>query len=251
MNNKTAGIVIKRSNLGEADRILTIFTERFGKVKAIAKGSRKTTSKLAGSLEPYMLVDFELYEGKTFYTVTGANVINNYPTVHTDLEKIAKVFYIGELIDKFLEEGQKNIPAFEMLTKALGFLEENKSDLVIRIFELKLVESSGFLPELRNCVHCREKLTAGNNFWDNIEGGVICERCYLKFGHGSLISDNAIKSLRVIENEDFDLAVKFKPDIKIRQELDTILGEYIDSILEREVKSRGFMNSSLQGNNIS
>jgi len=112
---------------------------------------------------------------------------------------------------------------------------------VVRIFELKLIESCGFSPELRNCVHCREKLSAGNNFWDNVEGGVICDRCHGKFGHGNVISDNVIKSLRIIENENFDLAIKFKPDIKIRQELDLILGEYIDSILEREIRSRKFM----------
>lgn len=244
MNNKTAGIVIKRSNLGEADRILTIFTERFGKIKAIAKGVRKTTSKLGGYLEPFILLDLELHEGKTFYTVTGASVVKNFPTLHTDLNKIAKAFYIGEMIDRFLEEHQKNPTSFQILIEVLESIEESREDLILRIFELKLIESAGFSPELRNCVHCREKLTIGRNFWDNIEGGVICENCQHKFNHGEPISDNAIKALRVVEGESFDLAKKFKPDIKIRQELDAILTDYVESILEREIKSRRFLGQT-------
>ena len=83
-SSKASGIIIKRSNFAEADRILTILTDRLGKIKAIAKGVRKTRSHLAGSLEPYMLVDLQLHEGKTFYIVTGAEIMEEYQNIHSD-----------------------------------------------------------------------------------------------------------------------------------------------------------------------
>jgi len=241
MNYKTLGIVVKRTNFSEGDRILTIFTERFGKVKAIARGVRKIKSKLAGSLEPFILLDLQLHEGKTFYTVTGATIAQNFPTLHTDLNKIAKAFYIGELIDKFLAEGQKNNQAFEILIETLRCLERGNDELSLRIFELKLIESCGFSPELFNCVHCKEKLTPKDNYWDNVEGGVICQSCHLCYGHGQSASDNVIKALRMIEEEDLGLIAKFNPSRSLQKELSEVLSDYIESILERELKSKKFL----------
>jgi len=108
MNLKTSGIVIKRMNYGEADRILTILTLDHGKIKAIAKGSRKILSKMGGSLEPFCLVNFIFHQGKSFYIVTSATVENYFEKIHTDINKTAKAFYIGELIDKFLEEEESH-----------------------------------------------------------------------------------------------------------------------------------------------
>lgn len=238
---KTCGVVIKRINFGEADRILTIFTERFGKVKAIARGVRKTKSKLAGHLEPFMLVDLQLYEGKTFYTVTGAMIINEFPALHLDLKKISRAFYFGELIDKFIEENQKSATIFELFSEVLRSLEKSNDEFIVRIFELKLIESAGFKPQLFECVHCREKLKAGENFWDEVEGGVICSDCQRKFKHGRSISDNSIKILRLIEKNDFGLSERVKVGEKLKHELSEILSKYIKNILEKELKTESFM----------
>src|SRR5450830_263530 len=114
---KTNGIVIKRMNFGEADRILTIMTERFGKVKAIARGVRKSTSRLGGHLEPFMVVEFQLYSGKTFYTITGAEIVSDLPNIHSDLKKMAKVFVVGELVDNFLHEHEKSERIYQILAQ--------------------------------------------------------------------------------------------------------------------------------------
>lgn len=240
MNYKTSGIVIKRMNFGEADRILTIFTRRFGKIKAIAKGVRKIKSKLAGNLEPFMLLDLQLHEGKTFYIVTGSIIQKEFPLIHTDLKKISKAFYAGELIDKFMRENQKAPEIFQIFSDVLLAIEKDRSFLM-RIFELRVIEASGFKPELYNCIHCKEKLKEGENFWDNIEGGVICSDCQGKNHHSKKISNTLIKIFRLIDQGQFETLQKLKLNSSVEREADEILSEYVQSILERELKSKRFM----------
>ncbi len=241
---KTEGVVIKRRKFSEADKILTIFTRDLGKITAISKGVRKIKSKMAGSLEPFNLVNFNLYRGQTFFTITGAQVEESFESIAKDLKKISKAFYLGELIDKFFEEQEKAGGGFEIFLKALRYLNIDDDELVIRIFELKIIEESGFKPEIYRCVHCKGSLIPKKNFWDEIEGGIICVLCQKKFGHGKPISDDTIKLFRLIEKNDFDLAKRLKINKGIRREAEEILGRYVESKLERAVKSKKFMKQN-------
>lgn len=238
---KTFGIVLKGTNFGEADKILTILTERLGKVKAIAKGVRKMKSHLAGSLEPFMLVDLQLHEGRTFHIVTGARIKNDFPEIHTDLGKIAKAFFLGELVDKFVAENHPVPDIFELLKQALAFLEYNNRDLTIRAFELKIIEAAGFNPELFECVHCKENISAGENFWDDVEGGVICGGCQAKIHHGKEIDDETIKLFRFIVQNEYKKINLLKLNPKTEMEAENILSEYIRNILEKDLKSQRFL----------
>jgi len=240
---KTPGIVIKRMNYGEADRILTILTERFGKIKAIAKGVRKIKSKLAGSLEPFMLINLELHEGKTFYIVTGASIEQEFPQIHKDLKKTSLAFYVGEVADKFLQEEQKSGSIFEVFKDALLGIEESDDQFLLRVFELRMIEASGFKPELYECVHCKEKITQGDNFWDSVEGGILCSSCQSKFHHGKKISDDLIKIFRLIDRGEYSVLKKIKVKHDLKDEAEEILNNYIKSILERELKSQQFLKN--------
>ncbi len=241
---KTTGIVLKGTNFGEADKILTIFTERLGKVKVLARGVRKIKSHLAGSLEPFILSELLLHEGKTFYSISGAQIIESYPTIHDDIDKIARVFFLGELIDNFVTADEKSTATFDLFVSALNSLENNSKDVLLLSFQLKIVEAAGFKPELYTCVHCKNKIVAGDNFWDNLEGGVICEDCQQKFQHGKAISDNAIKLLRFIEQNKFAEIERIKDDSAVREEAENVLTLYVRGILEKELKSESFLKQS-------
>ena len=277
MQIKTSGIVIKRMNYGEADRILTVLTEDHGKVKAIARGSRKILAKLGGSLEPFCLVDFIFHEGKSFYVVTAANVINHFEKIHTDIDKIAKAFYIGELLDKSLQEKQNHPEVFELFKKYLEELESSAGaipaqvgiqnskklsvdshlrgndekengngsrvgDFLIPVFSAKILESLGFKPEVSECLHCRQKLLLAQNFWDDIEGGVICQSCHDKFGHGREIENDLIKILRLIFSPNFSVGSKINISEKFKNQTAEVLENYVEVILERELKSKKFLS---------
>jgi len=240
-SSKTSGIVLKGTNYGEADKILTVLSERLGKIKVIAKGVRRIKSHLAGSLEPFMLVDLQLHEGRTFYIASGARIENDFPKIHSGLEKTAKAFFLGELVDKFVEENHPVPDIFELLYQALSFLEHNNRDLAIRAFELKIIEAAGFNPELFECVHCKEKITAGENFWDGVEGGVICGGCQATMHHGKEISDETIKLFRFIVQNEYEKINLLKLNSDTETEAESILSEYIRNILEKDLKSQRFL----------
>ncbi len=238
---KTSGVVIKRMNYGETDRILTILTERFGKIKAIAKGVRKVKSKMAGSLEPFLLVDLQLCEGKSFFIVTGSEIRAEFEKIHNDLKKTSKAYYLAELLDKFMQENQKSEKIFEIFVRALNSINKDYNDFLLRIFELRIIEASGFKPELHNCVHCKEKLSPGENFWDAVEGGVICADCQKLYHHGREISNDLIKIFRLIDDEKFELLERIKISEAIKNDAENILAQYLEAVLEREIKSKKFL----------
>lgn len=240
-NVKTKGIVIKRMNYGEADRILTILTRDHGKIKAIAKGSRKILSKLGGSLEPFCLTDFIFHEGRNFYIVTSAIVIKHFEKIHCDIDKTAKAFYIGELLDKFLEEKQNHPEVFELFAKYLENLESADDPILIPVFSAKILEAVGFKPVTSECLHCRNKLVPEQNFWDDIEGGVICQKCHDKFGHGEKISNDVIKILRLVFSPEFKFGSKININDKYKNQTAAVLESYIEGVLERELKSKKFL----------
>jgi len=240
---RTTAIVLKGSNFGEADRILTILTERFGKVKVMAKGIRKIKSHLAGALEPFMLVDLQLHEGKTFYIVTGAVILEPLHSLHDNFEKVGQAFYLGELVDRFVEEGQKIPEIFELFRVGLSQIEKGMKPVVLRGFELKIVEGAGFKPEINNCLHCKNRIIPGENYWDSVEGGIICGNCQAIHHHGNRLSDEAVKLLHFFERSDLETISRLRLAAEVEEEVEKILAKYVESILERELKSKIFLKN--------
>jgi len=228
-------------NYGEVDRILTILTRDQGKIKAIAKGSRKILSKLGGSLEPFCLTNYIFHEGKRFYIVTSAVVTKHFENIHTDIDKTAKAFYIGELLDKFLEEKQNHPEIFELFAKYLEGLENADDPILIPIFSAKILEELGFKPVTQSCLHCQNKLVPEQNYWDDIEGGVICPSCHDKFGHGRAIENDVIKILRLIFSPAFHIGSRLNIADEFKNQTALVLESYIEGVLERELKSKKFM----------
>lgn len=228
-------------NFGEADKILTILTERFGKIKAISKGVRKIKSHLAGSLEPFMLVDLELYEGKTFFTITGAKIDKEFQHLHKDIKKMSQAFYVAELVDKFVEERERVPTIYTLFGETLNCIERGNKQIFIKAFCLKLLNEAGFKPELFNCVHCKKKVMENCVYWDEVEGGVICEDCQNKYHHGRKVSDNMIKFFRFIEDNSITNMDCLKISKNIENEAENVLDNYIQNIIEREIKSNKFM----------
>ena len=142
---KTEGVVIKRANFGEADRILTIFTKHYGKIKAIAKGVRKIKSRKAGKLELFNNVGLFLIEGKNFAIITDVELLNSFRKFQNNLTFVAKAFQLAELVDRLTVEKVENQKIFELLRTTMEDL--NKEDAVIK-FEMEILKELGFgLPQ--------------------------------------------------------------------------------------------------------
>jgi len=141
---KTEGIILKRKNFGEADKILTIFTKHYGKIKAIAKGIRKITSKKAGTLELFNHCKLVLVKGKDLDIITESQVINNFSSWRGNLNKVGIAWYFCELVDKLTAEEQVNKDIFEILKNYLENIDQKNNSQFIRSFEEHLLNKLGF-----------------------------------------------------------------------------------------------------------
>ncbi len=144
---KTEGIILKRLNFGEADKILTIYTKHYGKISALARGIRKTTSRKGGNLELFNLATLFLVKGKNLDIITEAQVKNSFDTLKKDLKKVYLAYHLCELVDKLTAENQQNRHVFDLFVKTMTNLSLNGAEVFkdsIINFELSLLKILGF-----------------------------------------------------------------------------------------------------------
>src|SRR5215218_1163798 len=156
---KSEAIVLKRIDLGEADKILTIFTPNHGKLRVVAKGVRKVTSRLAGHVELFTRSQMLLAKARNLDIVTQSETMDAYRPLHDDLSRIAHASYAAELLDALTPDAHENYPVYKLTAETLRLLSEDAdADRVLRWFELQLLGYMGYAPELAKCVECRNDL---------------------------------------------------------------------------------------------
>lgn len=148
---KTEGVILKRINFGEADKILTVFTKHYGKIQTIAKGVRKMTSRKGGNLELFNWVVIFLTTGKNLDLITEVQVKDAFSGFRKDLKKVSLAYYLCELVDKLCPDRQKNEEVFSLLVENLGDLEgkpinAQSKDEFIQTFGRQILEILGFWP---------------------------------------------------------------------------------------------------------
>ncbi|HZJ18669.1 MAG TPA: DNA repair protein RecO [Patescibacteria group bacterium] len=146
---KTEGIVIRRRNLGEADKIVTIFTRKFGKLQVKAPGVRKITSRRSPHIELLNHVSLSLYIGRNLPIITEAESIDTFSDIKVDLKKVAAAYHLCELIDNLCPENQENYEVFMLLKDTFSKLTNgvDKKELV-RGFELNLLSMLGYIKSI-------------------------------------------------------------------------------------------------------
>lgn len=237
-------IVLKRSNLGEADRLITFLSKYRGKFTSIAKGVRKVASRRGPNLELFNHVKAYFAVGKNLDVVTEVKTIHSFKGVKNSLEKIGYGLHLSEITNEFLEEGQGDNNFFELFIKALSLLEEAKSskgiNKTLRAFEMKILSSTGFRPQLFFCVKCRRPLEPERNLISPEFGGVIDHSC----ANGSLftkkVSTQAIKVLRFVQEKSLDEAAKLNITDVLEKDLRDVMKFYLEYTLEKQLLSSNF-----------
>lgn len=241
---KTQAIVLRQRKLGEADKIVTFYSASGGRFDAVAKGVRRTKSRLAGHLEPLTLGSYLLAEGRELDIVTQAETIDAYPALRGDLERLSRGLYCAELVDRLTPERSEGNPVFRLLQETLGHLGASASyDLAVRRFELRLMDELGFRPALQACAVCYTPLQAQANYWSVSAGGAVCPNCSDDSLRLAPLSLNALKLLRLFERGSFEEASRVRVPGELALELQTCLSEYVSYVLEREVRSARFVET--------
>jgi DNA repair protein RecO (recombination protein O) len=174
---KDQGLVLGSVKLAEADKIVTILTQGEGKVRAVAKGIRRTTSRFGARLEPFTHVNLMLYRGRSLDIVTQADILTAFRPVRDDFGLFSAGETMLEAVDKVAEEHERNVRLFLLLLGGLRALEAGPADpaAVAEAFLLRLLGLSGFAPALAACAVCGDRHVAR---FSNSQGGAVCEGCH-------------------------------------------------------------------------
>lgn len=235
-------VIIRRSDFGEADRLLTLMTPQ-GKRRVVAKGARKTTSRLAGHIELFTHATMLLAVGRNLDIVTQSTITHRFDNMRADLSRISAAYYAAELVDRLIEEEDENRPVFNLFVSTLTALDTTPNvDLVLRFFELHLLGFVGYRPHLYHCANCQEMLTEEANRFSPDAGGVLCPRCGLSYRGAMPMSLGAFKLLRYLQNQPIDAVDVLSMSAAVREETEQLLRAYVRRTLERDLKSVAFLD---------
>ncbi|MCX7839596.1 MAG: DNA repair protein RecO [Anaerolineae bacterium] len=247
---RVEAIVLKRTDYGEADRLVTLLTPNLGKLREIAKGVRKPTSRKSGHLELFTHTHLLLAKGKQLDIITQADTLDAFLPLRNNLERIGYAYYLAELVDKFAEEGTENRALFDELLRALAWLGETTTDpdVLARFFELRVLQYAGYRPQLFNCVHCGKSIEPTENYFSVEAGGVLDPECVqtrraqLEHAHDAqVIPLDVLKVLRYLQTREWatvrDLCVSGETMLQV----ETVMLRYITYHLERNLKSVEFL----------
>lgn len=140
----TEGIIVRRSNFGEADRLLTVITPYKGKIRVVAKGVRRITSRRGGNVELLNKVKLQIFQGKGLAILTEAMSLDTFPKIKNDLILSSYGSHLAEVTERLLPEEQSNPAAYNLLATSLHLLEQNPRQIYIRAFEVKILSVLGF-----------------------------------------------------------------------------------------------------------
>jgi DNA repair protein RecO (recombination protein O) len=232
--SKTEALVLKHLPMGEADRVLTLFTADRGKVRALARGVRRPGSRLAGHLEPLVYTRLMLARGRNLAVVAGAETLRGFSRLRGNLEGTARALVCVELVDAFSPEEQANPPVLALLLETLEWLEAGEGERLLRYFELHLLQHLGYLPELYQCVACRAQVLPDQHAFSPGLGGVVCLSCVGRGLPGGAqgkvstpvlpLSVNALKVLRHFHGHRYQELLELHLKPPLLSELDRLMG---------------------------
>lgn len=240
---RVEAVVLRHHDYGEADRLLTLYTRQLGKTRVLAKGARKIASRKAGHIEPFTQVKLQLARGRDMLLVTQADTVDAYLPLREDLILTSQASYVLELLDRFTYvDDTENPSTFRLLTDTLARLASNDDPwLVIRYYEMRLLDYLGFRPQLIDCVNCGRDIKAEDQFFSFRAGGVICPRCGQGLTQLKSITVDTLKYLRHFQRSSYRDASRARPGAEVQQEAENLMQDYFTYLLERELNTPGFL----------
>lgn len=240
-------LIIKSRDFGEADKILTLYTREQGKIQAIAKGVRKSVSRLRGGVQMFAHSRLLLYRGRSLDTVSQSENIEAFGGLQDDLTRLVYASYLVELLEIAVPDREPNEKIFLLTLVSLGLLLGDDPELVCRMFEIRLLYLLGYHPYLTECMMCRKPLGAGTFYLSPEAGGIMCRDCAGEIRGKSGISAGTILTMQKLLTADPRQLFRLKIAQGMREELEAALGNYLEYHLDRGVKAKTVLKSLMAG----
>lgn len=240
MFGKVEGIVIRTTDYGETNKIITLFTRQSGKIGVMARGAKKSKSRLSSLGQLFIVGDFLVQSGSGLGTLHQGEIQYSMRSIREDIFKTGYAAYIVELTDKLTEEKKPNPYLYELLYQTLHYINEGIDyEVLTFIYELKMLQVAGIHPHLDGCVQCGN--LEGKFAFSIREGGFLCQRCAHLDPHLIILTAQATKLLRLLYYYD----LKRLGNISLKPETKTLLRQVITNYYNQysglHLKSKRFL----------
>ncbi|MCQ6278137.1 DNA repair protein RecO [Bacillus sp. EB600] len=245
MLQKCEGIVIRSTTYGESNKVVTLFTRELGKVGVMARGAKKPNSRLSAITQLFTHGYFLVQIGSGLGSLQQGEMISSLRSIREDIFLTAYSSYIVELTDKSTEDRKTNPYLFELLYQTLHYINEGYDpDVLMNIYELKILNVLGLYPTLNQCSVCGH--TDGHFSFSIREGGFLCHRCLNKDPYHLKLSPGAVKLLRIFYYLDLSRLGTISIKEETKAELRKVIWTYYDEYSGLHLKSKKFLDSIKQ-----
>lgn len=243
----THALVLRRRDVNDADRVLTVLTPRDGKLELIAKGVRKTTSRKAGHLELFVHASLLVAQARTWDIITEVQTVESFRHLRDDLDAIAAASYVCELVDNFAESDDEIQPVWDLVLATLRELDDGavRHEIpanLLRWFDLQLLSLTGFQPQLFRCLNCERTLEPTINFVNLHEGGVLCPDCAARRNDVEPLDADTLKVLRFLQSQPWPAVSQVRVRPPVLRRVESLLQRYLIVVLERQLRSTLFLH---------
>lgn len=206
---KSEAVVLQATDYAEFDKIVSLYTKNYGRIKGIARGAKRSQKRFGGALEPFTCneVDFFEKEGHGLARLENCRILNPYTAISQDINKIAYGNYLLELVNILTPEREKHPEVFRLLLFFLNLLsEQSPREEILRIFELRLTSLLGYQPQFLQCVSCGQSFRPQEDYRFSIKkGGILCSGChkenqaFLSLSHGTIKLFQQVQQLSLVK----------------------------------------------------
>jgi len=227
---KTDALVLRNLNRGDTDQLLVLFSLEYGKLKVIAHGSRKITSRKRGAVQPLTLTRFLIHRGRYLDSVRQCEELESFPELFLRMDRICYASYAVELVENSTVEGEANQILFAALVEALRQLGKGDPEIVARAFALKLITLTGYKPLLDLCAKCRKDLTGKALAFSPSAGGFLCADCAREKSEDQMVKCHrgTLETIKLMLAWELSKLGQLRVDAKIRGELYFVLKLHLE-----------------------
>lgn len=240
MLEKCEGIILRSSSYGETNKIVTIYSKEWGKIGVMARGAKKPASRLSGITLPFTYAYFLVQKSKGLSVLQQGETIQSFKKIKADIFLTAYVSYMAELLDKATEEKKPNPYLFELFLQCIEYMEEGyDAQIIMHIFEMKMLTVLGITPHMQDCVICHS--SEGTFSFSLRHAGIICHACKSQDAYVLQVSDKTIRLLRVFYYFDLNRLGTISVSEQTKKEISHVLETYLIEYAGITLKTRRFL----------
>lgn len=238
---RVEGIVVRSIDYGEGNKIITVFSKEAGKISMMARGAKKIKSRHSAIAQMFTYGEFIGFKTGSMGTLSNGEIWNAFQGLKEDIHKTAYASYLMEMTDRMLGDNERNAPLFEQLIAALEAMDGDKDPQVVtHIYELKMLQVAGYMPELSCCVSCGTK--EGTMALSVSLGGTVCGKCRYADPGAIAVSEGTLKLLRLFLQMDIRRLGKTELKDTTKKQLKQCIRQFLDAHVDIKWKSRHFID---------